>query len=106
VLIAAAFWGYGGLLTLITLGGAGSYRHYMIVVTPILALWTAMAVLWTDRGWRHRLARPILAVICGLAAAVSLGLLAYIDGKGVIDGEFGPSWQAQQQPGFVPPPGR
>ncbi|HEY1751906.1 MAG TPA: hypothetical protein VGG29_11610 [Caulobacteraceae bacterium] len=104
-LIAAAFWGYGGLLTLITVAGAGSYRHYMIVVTPILALWTAMAVLRTDRGWRRRLARPILAAVCGLAAALSLGLLAYIDGKGVIDGEFGPSWQAQQQPGRPPPPG-
>ena len=29
VLITAAFWGYGGLLTLITFIGAGSYRHYM-----------------------------------------------------------------------------
>jgi hypothetical protein len=106
---AAAFFGYGGLLTLITFFGAGSYRHYMIVIAPIMALWTAMTVLWSDRGWKRPLARPVLVTLVVLQAAMSLGLLAYIDGKGVIPGEFGASWQAQQAgaaPSASPPVGR
>lgn len=107
-LIAAAFFGYGGLLTLITLFGAGSYRHYMIVITPVMALWTAMTVLWSDRGARRAStrrgwARPILATLVVLQAAMSLGLLAYIAQTGVIPGEFGASWQAQQA-GLAPAP--
>jgi hypothetical protein len=37
---------------------------------------------------------------------MSLGLLAYIDGKGVIAGEFGASWRAQQSGAAPPPVGR
>jgi hypothetical protein len=96
VLICASLWGYGGLLTLVTLAGAGSYRHYMIVATPIMALWTAMAVRWTDGGWRRGWARPILGLVCVFGAVMSFSLLSYINAKGVIQGEFGPSWQAQQ----------
>jgi hypothetical protein len=106
LLIAAAFFGYGGLLTLITFFGAGSYRHYMIVIAPIMALWTAMVVFWSDGGARRPWARPILAGLCALTAAMSLGLLAYIDGKGVIAGEFGASWRAQQSGAAPPPVGR
>jgi hypothetical protein len=109
LLISAAFFGYGGLLTLITCFGAGSYRHYMIVIFPIMALWTAMAVFWSDRGARRPWARPILATLCVLTAAMSLGLLAYIDAKGVIAGDFGASWRAQQAgaaPAASPPLGR
>lgn len=109
LLIAAAFFGYGGLLTLVTFVGAGSYRHYMIVIAPIMALWTTMVVFWGDRGARRAWARPILATLCVLAAAMSLGLLAYIDQKGVIAGEFGANWRAQQSgaaPVASPPLGR
>jgi hypothetical protein len=102
VLITAALWGYGGLLTLTTFVGAGSYRHYMIVITPIMALWTAMAVFWTDGGWRRSRARAILAALCIGQAAISLGLLAYLHDHGGVHGEFGASWRAQQ-PGFVAP---
>ena len=93
-LIAAALWGYGGLLTMITFAGAGAYRHYLIVVTPIMALWSAMAVLWSQAG-RAR-ARVLLASMCLLQAAMSAQLLVYIDQRGVIPGEFGASWKAQQ----------
>ena len=95
-LIAAAFWGYGGLLTLITLGGAGSYRHYLEIIAPVMALWTAMLAFWADEGARRPRARPALAILCAAQAAMSLLLLAYIDRVGAIPGDFGVSWRAQQ----------
>ena len=96
VLIAAAFWGYGGLLTLITLGGAGSYRHYMEIIAPLMALWTAMFALWTDGGAQRPWARPTLMILCAAQAALSLLLLAYIDRIGAVSGDFGVTWRAQQ----------
>jgi len=104
VLITAAFWGYGGLLTAITFIGAGSYRHYMIVITPLMALWTAMAVIWACQDARRAGARTILATLVVCQALMSFGLLSYIHQKGVIPGEFGASWRAQQ-PGYVRPAG-
>jgi hypothetical protein len=95
LLVTAAFWGYGGLLTLLTGVGFGSYRHYMIVVTPIVALWTALAVTFGDHKAPRRRAPAILAALVILQAGMSLGLLAYIDHKGVIAGEFGAGWKAQ-----------
>jgi hypothetical protein len=100
LLITAAVWGYGGLLTATTFIGAGSYRHYMIVITPIMALWTAMTVLWSDGGWKQGRARTILLVLCVGQAAISLALFSYLHGHGGVQGEFGLSWRAQQ-PGFV-----
>jgi hypothetical protein len=96
VLTAASFWGYGGLLTLITFAGAGSYRHYMEIVAPLMALWTALFALWTDKGGRWRLARPSLVALCAAQAALSLLLLVYIDRVGATTGDFGVSWKAQQ----------
>jgi hypothetical protein len=96
LLVTAALWGYGGLLTLLTFVGFGSYRHYMIIATPMMALWTAMAVDFGDHEAPRPLAPAILAALVVLQAGMSLGLLAYIDHKGVIAGEFGPSWKAQQ----------
>ena len=96
VLITAALWGYGGLLTLTTLIGAGSYRHYMIVIAPIMALWTAMATLWSDGAWKRGRARAILAALCIGQAAMSFGLLDYLHRNGGVHGEFGVSWRAQQ----------
>ena len=63
LLAAAAFWGYGGLLTLLTFAGAGSYRHYMEIIAPLMALWTALFALWTDKGARRPFARPTLAIL-------------------------------------------
>ncbi|MBW0017378.1 MAG: hypothetical protein JO236_07525 [Mycobacterium sp.] len=93
LLIASAFFGYGGVLTVITFSGADSYRHYLIVIVPIVALWTAMTVLWGDRGAARPWGRPILVVLVVLQAAMSFGLLAYINHKGVITGDFGTSWR-------------
>ena len=96
LLTAAAFWGYGGLLTLITFTGAGSYRHYMEIIAPLMALWTALFALWTDRGAARPFARPTLMLICAAQAALSLLLLVYIDRVGATTGDFGASWNAQQ----------
>jgi hypothetical protein len=96
LLATAALWGYGGLLTLLTFVGFGSYRHYMIVVTPMMALWTAMTVSLGDGKAPRRRAPAILAALVVLQAGMSFGLLAYIDRKDVIAGEFGASWKAQQ----------
>jgi hypothetical protein len=104
VLITAALWGYGAALLLVSLAGSNSPRHYMIVIAPVMALWAAMAVLYGDRTPRRRAARAILVAICLCQAALSAGLLSYIDHKGVIHGEYGPTWRAQQ-PGYGPPAG-
>jgi hypothetical protein len=106
VLTAASFWGYGGLLTLITFAGAGSYRHYMEIIAPLMALWTALFALWTDKGGRWPLARPSLAVLCAAQAALSLLLLVYIDRVGATTGDFGVSWKAQQAGVHVSAPTR
>ena len=103
VLTAAAFWGYGGLLTLITFAGAGSYRHYMEIIAPLMALWTALFALWTDKGARRPWARPTLVVLCAAQAALSLLLLVYLDRVGATTGDFGVSWKAQQAGVHVPP---
>jgi hypothetical protein len=102
LLITAAFWGYGGLLTLFTLFGPGSHRQYLIVVAPIMALWAALTVMYGDRVAGRPRARALLIVLCLGQTILSAGLLSYIDRTAVIKGEFGPTWRAQQ-PGFVAP---
>jgi hypothetical protein len=94
LLITATFWGYGGLLTLFTLFGAGSHRHYLIVVTPILALWAVLAVTYGDRTVGHSRARAMLIVLCLSQAVLSDGLLSYIHRTAIIKGEFGLTWRA------------
>jgi hypothetical protein len=95
VLLRAAFWGYGGLLTLVTWLGPDSHRHYLIVVVPLMALWVARTVFWCD--W-NRLGGPraILTAMCIAQGAASLGLLYYIHVKQTIAGEYGPTWRWQQ----------
>ena len=96
VLLRAAFWGYCGFLSLLTLFGPGSHRHYLIVVAPLMALWAARLVFWSDWDWLGRRPRAILAALCLLQGAASAGLLCYIHDKQVISGEYGPTWQSQQ----------
>jgi hypothetical protein len=102
VLITATLWGYGGVLTLLTIAGVGSNRHYLIVATPVMALWTALAVFYGDQTPDRRRARALLVALCVGQAALSIGLIDYIHHRAVIMGEYGATWQAQQ-PGFIPP---
>jgi hypothetical protein len=101
VLIAATFWGYGGVLTLLTTAGANAERHYLTAVAPLLALWAASAVFYGDQTPDRRRARAILIVFCIGQAALSAGLLGYIHHTGVILDEYGATWYSQQR-GSVP----
>jgi hypothetical protein len=96
-LMGAALWGYGLMLTALTMIGAGSHRHYLIVVAPLMALWAARVTLDGDRPKSWAIGqRIILPLLCGVQLAVSAALLGYIDKVQVIRGEYGPTWQSQQ----------
>jgi hypothetical protein len=113
VLINACFWGYGGLLTLITLIGASSHRHYLIVTAPIMAMWCVRLVWAGEQNGRWAWSRLVLVGLCLAQIATSAGLLQYIHRTHVIRGEYGPTWRSQQsgfaasewyQPRTIPPP--
>jgi hypothetical protein len=102
-LVCAAVWGYGGLLTLMTLTGAGSERHYLIVVGPIMALWVARLAAVPGGGRLDGWARILLAASCAGQLLVSGLLLHYIHHARVIEAEYGATWSAQQD-GLAPAP--
>lgn len=102
VLVNAALWGYGGILTLMTIANTGSHRHYLIVVAPLMALWAALSVFYGDRTPDRRRARPILIALCLGQAILTAGLLLYIHRTGVIAGEYGPTWRSQQAASLPP----
>lgn len=104
VLIRAALWGYGGLLTLFTLTGAGIERHYMIVIAPVMALWVARTAALPGGGRHDRTARVLLAVSCAGQLLVSALVLSYIHHIQVFNAAYGATWAAQQK-GLAPPPG-
>ncbi|HEY7297802.1 MAG TPA: hypothetical protein VH684_07690 [Xanthobacteraceae bacterium] len=100
-LMGAALWGYGLMLTALTMIGAGSHRHYLIVVAPLMALWTARIILDGDRTGSSAVGRRIiLPLSCVLQLAVSAGLLGYIHQVQVIRGEYGATWQSQERSGI------
>jgi hypothetical protein len=105
-LVRATFWGYGGLLSLITLAGAGAERHYLIAIAPIMALWVAqLAALSPNAPHRRsaRVPRVLLALSCAGQLLVSAALLEYIHRVQVIGGAYGATWAAQQN-GLAPRP--
>jgi hypothetical protein len=102
-LIRAAFWGYGGLLTLITLTGAGAERHYMIFIAPVMALWVARLAVFPAGGSFTRVARGLLAVCCVGQLLVSALVLNYIHHVQVFNAPYGATWAAQQK-GIAPTP--
>ena len=95
VLLRAAFWGYGGLLTLLTVVGLDSHRHYLIAIAPLVALWAVRFVEWTFEA-RTRAAAVVLAASVACQAVLSSGLISYIHATQIIRGEFGPTWRSQQ----------
>ena len=96
VLTAAAFWGYGGLLTLITFAGAGSYRHYMEIIAPIMALWTALFALWTDKGARRAVGKADARRAVRGAGGAQPAAAGLHRPRGATTGDFGVSWKTQQ----------
>jgi hypothetical protein len=93
LLVRATFWGYGALLTAITIAGVSSARHYLIVAAPVMALWAAQTVLFAEQ--RRDVARRFLGLLVLCGGALSLALLDYIHTTGIIHGEYGPTWRSQ-----------
>ena len=57
LLVHSTLIGYGILLTLLMIRGAGLHRHYLVVAAPIMALWVARLALFADGGCG---ARPVV----------------------------------------------
>ena len=96
LLVRAALIGFGLILTVLSALGGGLYAHYMIVVTPLMTLWVALAATYADGGVLRDSGRRLLTALCLLDAAVVLLMFSYIHTIGDIHGEFGPSWEWQQ----------
>ncbi len=97
LLVRAAFFGFGTILTLLTITGGGLYPHYLVVIAPIMMLWLALVVAYTDGGTIASRGRALLSTICVIDGAIVVLLFAYIHAVGDIRGEFGPSWEWRQQ---------
>lgn len=95
-LVRAAFFGLGAMLTLLTLRGGGIYPHYLIVVAPVMTLWVALTAAFAEGGTLAIRGRALLSALCVCDALIVLLLFAYIDMKGDIQGEFGPTWAWRQ----------
>ncbi len=105
--VRAAFFGFGMILTLLTIRGGGLYAHYMIVITPVMTLWVALTAKFGAGGVLGGRARLLLGTLCLLDAAVVVMMFSYIHTIGDIHGEFGPSWEWQQahpRPAGAPQP--
>ncbi len=96
VLFNASVWGYGGVLTVLSATGLVSARQYLIVVAPMMALWAAWLVIEWAAPQNRRRARHLLAAFCIAQAAISTCLLAYIDSRQILRGDYGATWQSQQ----------
>ena len=95
-IVRAALFGFGMILTLLTIRGGGLYPHYMIVITPVMTLWVALTATFGGGGALGERTRLLLATLCALNAALVVLLFSYIHAVGDIRGEFGPSWEWQQ----------
>jgi hypothetical protein len=69
----------------------------MIIIAPIMGLWVALLASFGDGGSMLGRGRALLSTLCVLDAAVVVLLFSYIHSVGDIHGEFGPSWEWQQQ---------
>ncbi len=96
-LVRAAFFGFGTILTVLTIVGGGLYPHYLIVIAPLMTLWVARLVTFADGGILHRRGRLILTAVCLADGLLVLLLFSYIHAIGDIRGEFGPSWEWQSE---------
>ena len=96
LLVRAALIGYGFLLTAVTIRGADSHRHYLIVVAPLMALWVVRLAAFGDGNALRRPGRLALAGLCVAGALVSAALLHYVHVTQIIKGEYGATWRAQQ----------
>jgi hypothetical protein len=86
--LSAAFFGFGGLLTL---SGVVIYRHYLLVAFVLPFLWLASLALVSPRS-----GRGLLAALCIAQTLLGVQFLAYIhDHHGAPEGDYGLSYDAQ-----------
>ena len=87
--VQGALWGYG---ILVTLSALYVFRHYMIVAFALPFVGLALAALL-----RPRRGRAFLAGLVVVQALLTVHMLGYVHANdGVPDGEYGPSYDAQQ----------
>jgi hypothetical protein len=92
------------MLTLLTVRGGGLYPHYLIVIAPVMTLWVALTAAFAEGGTLAIRARALLSALCVCDALIIVLLFSYVDTKGDIHGEFGPTWawrQVQPMPLFL-----
>jgi hypothetical protein len=89
LLIGAALWGFG---TLMTLAGAVIQRHYLIVAFPLLSVWFAR--------YARQLGKPgtaLLALAWLSQVTISVAFLIYIHANRGATGDYGPTFASQPQ---------
>ncbi len=100
LLLHAAFWGFGLLLTFSCLR---FYRHYLLWAFPLPAVWLARLALphqATPRAVRH--GRRTLLAVCVGTALLTAALLGWIHQHGGTDrGEYGRTYASQVQAGQI-----
>jgi len=101
-LVHASFWGFGLILTLLTVRGANVYAHYLEVIAPVLALWVALLVSYSQGGALRQSGRWLLGALCVCQMLIAFMLLSYVHTVGDIQGEFGQSWAFQQRAASTP----
>ena len=104
LIVRAAFFGFGTILTVLTVRGGGLYPHYLIVIAPIMTLWVALLAAYGQGGEFGRAGRRLLAGLCLAEALIVVLMFSYIHSIGNIYGEFGPSWNWQQYRASLPVP--
>jgi hypothetical protein len=92
---AAAFWGFGLLLTGSTMV---NHRHYLIVTFPLIFLWLTRLALGQgpDRSSVIPSPRKLLTGLCAAQALLSICFLDYIhENQQTIHGDYGMPYAAQ-----------
>jgi hypothetical protein len=94
--LAAAWWGFGGLLTLSTLP---VYRHYLLLLFPLEFVWLARLVLpdKEEGAASLKLRRTALVCLCVAEFLLSVCLLGYLHvNGGAPGGDYGTAYSVQE----------
>ncbi len=92
--VAAAFWGYGAVMTL---SCCSVHRHYMVILFPLQFVWLARLVLpraGAPAGVVN-LGRALLLALCVSQALITANFLNYVHLNPAIRGEYGVAYGAQ-----------
>lgn len=93
-LLSAVFWGFGLILSATCLR---FYKHYLLLVFPLIMVWAARLALpmgATERQWAA--GRRLLLALCVTNALITMAFLGYIHAHdGVPHGEYWMTYDAQ-----------